>query len=631
MIAVTSVAANLFTIAAGPVVFEEPLPGHHARHHRPLRRLRARDRRRGPHPRSGSRRRGARHRPRGRGRPAGVARPPRRDHRRVPARLIPIAALATALLCAAPASAAERIESGDATATVTADPWTVEFEQAGGPPLVSERGLEVLAGGGDGAARCARLRSAATAKRSSPRWSSREAGRPRSAWSPPARAPSRSRSPPRGPRRRRPPASPPIPASASTDSASAPTTSSAAATRPRTTCPTARSAPKTASSPGRSSPPWATRDRDDSTYFPVPWMLSSRGWGVLIDEDVTSRLRPAVDDPGSWAAEADGASLRLRIFSGPTPADALGRFTAATGRQAGPQGALDIRALVPDGSAERDPARRRARDHRRRSATPGSRSRSARPRCTISPAARTRRGSTPSASATPTSTRPGSRGSCTSTPPSASATARSTTPPRPPASCSPRPARCLSTTRRSSAAPGRWASPRSRSPSSTGPTRRPRTSTPSLVDEAVGLGADGWMEDFGEGTPTTGVVLADGTTRGCRAQPLPHRLPLRDAADRFAIRPAAGALPALWLDRQRPLRRGRLGRRPDHGLGLRRPQLGGHPGALDRALRCRPLGHRHRRLRLLRRRASRNRERPRTKRSATSSSPAGSSSARSCR
>ena len=66
----------------------------------------------------------------------------------MPARLIPIAALATALLRAAPASAAERIESGDATATVTADPWTVEFEQAGGPPLVSERGLEVLAGGG---------------------------------------------------------------------------------------------------------------------------------------------------------------------------------------------------------------------------------------------------------------------------------------------------------------------------------------------------------------------------------------------------------------------------------------------------------------------------------------------------
>ena len=29
-----------------------------------------------------------------------------------------------------------------------------------------------------------------------------------------------------------------------------------------------------------SVPPWATRDRDDATYFPVPWMLSSRGYGT---------------------------------------------------------------------------------------------------------------------------------------------------------------------------------------------------------------------------------------------------------------------------------------------------------------------------------------------------------------
>jgi alpha-glucosidase (family GH31 glycosyl hydrolase) len=84
-------------------------------------------------------------------------------------------------------------------------------------------------------------------------------------------------------------------------------------------------------------PPWAIRDRDDSTYYPVPWLLSSRGWGVLVDEDATSRLRPAVDGPDRWQAEADGALLRLRVFSGTTPADALRRFTAATGRQPAPQ------------------------------------------------------------------------------------------------------------------------------------------------------------------------------------------------------------------------------------------------------------------------------------------------------
>ena len=44
-------------------------------------------------------------------------------------------------------------------------------------------------------------------------------------------------------------------------------------------------------------PPWAIRDRDDSTYFPVPWLLSSRGWGVLIDEDAASRLAPGCREP----------------------------------------------------------------------------------------------------------------------------------------------------------------------------------------------------------------------------------------------------------------------------------------------------------------------------------------------
>ncbi len=42
-----------------------------------------------------------------------------------------------------------------------------------------------------------------------------------------------------------------------------------------------------------STPPWAQRDRDDATYYPVPWLLSSRGYGVLVDEDATSRFRVA--------------------------------------------------------------------------------------------------------------------------------------------------------------------------------------------------------------------------------------------------------------------------------------------------------------------------------------------------
>jgi alpha-glucosidase (family GH31 glycosyl hydrolase) len=83
-------------------------------------------------------------------------------------------------------------------------------------------------------------------------------------------------------------------------------------------------------------PPWAHGDRDDSTYYPVPWMLSGRGYGVLIDRDETSRFRLGSDDSKAWSAEVDAPALALRVFAGPTPADALRRFTVATGRQPPP-------------------------------------------------------------------------------------------------------------------------------------------------------------------------------------------------------------------------------------------------------------------------------------------------------
>jgi len=85
------------------------------------------------------------------------------------------------------------------------------------------------------------------------------------------------------------------------------------------------------------TPPYGARDRDDSTYFPIPWLLSGRGYGVLIDNDETSAFRLA--QPGAadaWELEAQAPELRLRFFGGPRPADALRRFTAAVGRQPPP-------------------------------------------------------------------------------------------------------------------------------------------------------------------------------------------------------------------------------------------------------------------------------------------------------
>ncbi len=37
-------------------------------------------------------------------------------------------------------------------------------------------------------------------------------------------------------------------------------------------------------------PAWGFRPRDDATYFPMPWLLSTAGYGVLVDNAETSRF-----------------------------------------------------------------------------------------------------------------------------------------------------------------------------------------------------------------------------------------------------------------------------------------------------------------------------------------------------
>lgn len=80
-------------------------------------------------------------------------------------------------------------------------------------------------------------------------------------------------------------------------------------------------------------PPWGTRWRPESTYFPIPWLLSSRGYGVSIDNDEMSYHRLGSEDPEAWSLQVETDELRFRVFGGPTPAEALGRYTEAVGRQ----------------------------------------------------------------------------------------------------------------------------------------------------------------------------------------------------------------------------------------------------------------------------------------------------------
>ena len=99
------------------------------------------------------------------------------------------------------------------------------------------------------------------------------------------------------------------------------------------------------------TPRWGLRDdRPEATYYPVPWLLSTAGYGVLVDNPETSYFRLRSERPDAWSIEvvpapagetgAAGAPpvdrLRLRFFAGPSPAAALRRFTRETGRQPEP-------------------------------------------------------------------------------------------------------------------------------------------------------------------------------------------------------------------------------------------------------------------------------------------------------
>jgi sulfoquinovosidase len=83
-------------------------------------------------------------------------------------------------------------------------------------------------------------------------------------------------------------------------------------------------------------PPWAIRNRPDATYFPLPWVLSTRGYGVSIDQDDLSYVRLRADSADRWSIEAEAGRLCFTVYAGPSPLDALRRYTAAAGRQPAP-------------------------------------------------------------------------------------------------------------------------------------------------------------------------------------------------------------------------------------------------------------------------------------------------------
>jgi alpha-D-xyloside xylohydrolase len=105
-------------------------------------------------------------------------------------------------------------------------------------------------------------------------------------------------------------------------------------------------------------PDWGFRARDDATYFPMPWLLSTRGYGVLIDNTEESRHLLGTQGPGTWDVEVEARRLRLRVFAGPRPADALRRLTARIGRQPKPFAPWVFGAWFHAGQENQPPAAR---------------------------------------------------------------------------------------------------------------------------------------------------------------------------------------------------------------------------------------------------------------------------------
>ena len=102
-------------------------------------------------------------------------------------------------------------------------------------------------------------------------------------------------------------------------------------------------------------PRWGIRRSADATYFPMPWLLSSRGYGVLVDNAERSRFRLGSNRPNAWSLEVAAPRLGLRIFAGPRPADALRRLTARIGRQPAPAAPWVLGPWFQTGHSNQEP------------------------------------------------------------------------------------------------------------------------------------------------------------------------------------------------------------------------------------------------------------------------------------
>jgi alpha-glucosidase len=81
---------------------------------------------------------------------------------------------------------------------------------------------------------------------------------------------------------------------------------------------------------------WFYRGTRHQTYFPVPFFLSSRHYGVELDSDRHSLFAMCSERDDAWRVEAWEGSLHLRLFRGEQPLDVLQARSDVNGRAPAP-------------------------------------------------------------------------------------------------------------------------------------------------------------------------------------------------------------------------------------------------------------------------------------------------------
>ena len=74
-----------------------------------------------------------------------------------------------------------------------------------------------------------------------------------------------------------------------------------------------------------------------TTNFPIPWMVSTRGLGFLIDQTERSTFDLLNERGDAWHAQAEAQRFAFTVFAGPRPADVVRRYSSYAGRQPNPR------------------------------------------------------------------------------------------------------------------------------------------------------------------------------------------------------------------------------------------------------------------------------------------------------